>query len=63
MNEKDEEGRTALHFASGYNELECMRVLLDGGADVNAVDVNENTALHYAAGYGNMDSAKLLIEK
>jgi ankyrin repeat protein len=62
-NERDEEGRSALHFASGYNELECMTVLLEAGADVNALDVNENTALHYAAGYGNMESASLLLEK
>ena len=25
-NQADEEGRTALHFASGYNEVECMQV-------------------------------------
>lgn len=33
-NEKDEEGRTALHFASGYNEVECMQVRAaeNGGA-------------------------------
>lgn len=35
-NERDEEGRSALHFASGYNELECMKV---GGAGVPGVGV------------------------
>jgi ankyrin repeat protein len=62
-NEQDEEGRTALHFASGYNEVECMRALLEAGADANALDANSNTALHYAAGYGNVEAAKLLLEK
>ena len=61
--EADEEGRTALHFASGYGELECMKALLDAGANIDAVDENKNTALHYAAGYGNKDSVELLKEK
>ncbi|RMZ53817.1 hypothetical protein APUTEX25_003956 [Auxenochlorella protothecoides] len=61
--EKDEEGRTPLHFAAGYGELECMEVLLDAGADIDAVDANNNTALHYAAGYGNVETATLLIKR
>ena len=61
--QRDEEGRTALHFAAGYGELECIKVLLDSKADVNATDNNKNTALHYAAGYGDIDAAKLLIER
>lgn len=130
---QDEEGRSALHFASGYNEIECMKVgtgcftapacpacpagpacagchgsrgkrlskrlgrfvlrctawcvacgaplpalcaphsccpapasfqvLLEAGADANAVDANDNTALHYAAGYGNLEAAQLLLDK
>jgi len=60
---KDEEGRTALHFASGYGELECMEALLDAGADINAVDENKNTALHYSAGYGNKEATDLLVKK
>lgn len=40
-----------------------VQVLLEAGADVNAVDANENTSLHYAAGYGNQEAAKLLLEK
>ncbi|KAI8113240.1 hypothetical protein M9435_003244 [Picochlorum sp. BPE23] len=59
---KDEEGRTALHFASGYGELECMEALLDAGADINAVDENKNTALHYSAGYGNKEATELLVK-
>lgn len=60
---KDDEGRTALHFASGYGELDCMEVLLDAGASINACDDNKNTALHYSAGYGNKEATELLIKK
>ena len=56
MDEADNEGRTALHFACGYGEKECTEALLDGGANVNATDKNNNTALHYAAGYGHVVS-------
>lgn len=58
----DEEGRTALHFACGYGELECAKVLLAAGAGLDAVDANKNTALHYAAGYGQVEAVQLLIE-
>jgi hypothetical protein len=60
---KDEEGRTALHFASGYGELECMEALLDAGASINGCDDDKNTALHYSAGYGNKEATELLIKK
>lgn len=63
VNESDEEGRTALHFACGYGEAECAKALLDAQADVNRKDKNNNTALHYAAGYGQADMVKLLLDK
>ena len=28
VNDADEEGRTALHFAAGYGELECVKALV-----------------------------------
>ncbi len=59
---KDSEGRTALHFSCGYGELDCVKVLLEFEADVNALDDNKNTALHYAAGYGQAECVKLLVE-
>lgn len=59
---KDSEGRTALHFACGYGELDCVKVLLEFEADIDALDENKNTALHYAAGYGQAECVKLLLE-
>ena len=39
-----------------------MKVLLENGADVNAVDDDEWTALHYAARFGHVDVVKVLIQ-
>ncbi|KAI8462296.1 MAG: ankyrin repeat-containing domain protein [Monoraphidium minutum] len=62
VDEQDEEGRTALHFAAGYGEMECAKLLVEKSASVDLVDNNKNTALHYAAGYGQAESVKLLLE-
>jgi hypothetical protein len=59
---QDEEGRTALHFAVGYGEIECAKLLISKGANINLKDHNSNTPLHYAAGYGQADSVKLLVD-
>lgn len=63
VDEADEEGRTALHFACGYGEIECAKALIAAKAKLDAVDNNKNTALHYAAGYGQAESCKLLVER
>lgn len=39
--EEDLEGRTTLHFACGYGEVECAQLLLEAGANVDAVDKNK----------------------
>ena len=59
---KDEEGRSALHFACGYGEVECAEYLIEHGADVNALDSSNNTSLHYAAGYGVKEGLDLLLK-
>ena len=62
VNQRDEEGRTALHFAAGYGDLKCMEALLDAKADVNAKDNDSNPPLHFAAGYGFEEAAELLMK-
>ena len=62
VNEKDEEGRSALHFACGYGEIECAELLIEAGADVDILDNAKNSPLHYAAGYGEKKSVDLLLK-
>lgn len=40
-----------------------LRLLLDGGADPNAVDEDRDTPLHYACSSGNMEIISLLLSK
>lgn len=63
MDDVDEEGRTGLHFACGYGEMECVKWLLENGAKLDSADSNKNTALHYAAGYGQVEVVALLLQK
>ena len=41
---------TVLHFAAGFNSsMEVVRVLIEAGADVNALDSDQDSPLHLAA--------------
>ncbi len=59
--EVDDEGRSGLHFACGYGELECAQVLIDAKANLNVTDAKDNTPLHYAAGYGQLEPVNMLV--
>ena len=52
--------RSALHLAILGNDLESVRVLLEGRANVDQVDSNGNAAIHYAAYNGFLEILKLL---
>ena len=56
-NAKDEEGTPALMQCVVYAETECMKLLLDRGADPNARNAAGATALIWAAG----DAAKVKL--
>ena len=45
-NIRDNDERTPLHVASGYGKLEIVRLLLDHGANVDAMDAVGQTPLH-----------------
>ncbi len=49
VNQKDDDGMTALHWATLAHHPETMKALIAGGAEVNAVDRFGFTPLEYAA--------------
>ncbi len=59
-NSKDKLQTSPLHFAALYGNAASMRVLLDAGADPNALDNRGATPLVYAA--YSLEKTKLLVE-
>ncbi|HEX9367484.1 MAG TPA: ankyrin repeat domain-containing protein [Vicinamibacterales bacterium] len=59
------DGWTPLHLAAFFGRLETARILLDAGADVDAVSRNSltNTPLHAATAGKHTEVALLLLEK
>ena len=62
VNIVDPEGRTAVHHAVVYNNIEGLKLLLDvPGIDVNIVDDKRRSALHWAVNQDNSEALKLLL--
>jgi ankyrin repeat protein len=55
---------TALHFASFFGQPECVRLLLEHGADVHAVSptFGNVTPLHSGAAADSLEIVRLLVE-
>jgi ankyrin repeat protein len=53
---------TPLHSAVEMDAPQIARLLIEGGAAVDAVDGDGATPLHLAALHGNLEKAKALIE-
>jgi len=47
--------RTSLHYAAHYGQLACVKMLVELGSDVEAVDLNGETPIHLAAERGHAD--------
>lgn len=63
INYKDKrEGNTPLIWAAHGGHIEIARLLIQKGADVNAVTSSGGTPLIYAAKFGNVEIVKLLLE-
>ena len=62
VNIKDNDGDTALIWASMYDYTEVVKLLLESGADVNIKNNYGNTALIWASYNGHTEIVKLLLE-
>jgi len=59
----DEHGKTALHWAAERNQAEVTRLLLDAGADIEAMTSWGATPLDWAGTMGSIDVAELLLAR
>ena len=62
INSADNEGKTALHIATGCFRIEEMKLLLQKRAAIDFVDNKGVTALQIAVSKGNLEAVKLLLE-
>ncbi|KAK3284111.1 hypothetical protein CYMTET_8221 [Cymbomonas tetramitiformis] len=58
----DRKNRCALHFASLDGHVDIARILIEAGAEVDAVSVDGATPLHLAAAAGHFHVVKLLLQ-
>lgn len=60
LNQRWENGRTALHTAAAFNRVEVIKLLLSAGANVNAQMASGETALDIAKTCGYEEAASIL---
>jgi len=65
MVQKEQKGYSCIHFAaaSKNNAKELLTLLLDNGANINALNDNGQTALHIAVFWDNPEAVKLLLDR
>lgn len=63
INNKNDVGETALHLAVKNNDFRLVEILINSGADVNAITNYKATPLHYAASFAKNNTINLLAAK
>ncbi|XP_042580540.1 ankyrin repeat and death domain-containing protein 1B isoform X2 [Cyprinus carpio] len=62
VNSKNVHGRTALHYAVAFRNVEAVDVLLRRRAKLDLQDKHGLTAVHLAAWFGSLEILKLLVQ-
>jgi ankyrin repeat protein len=62
IDERDSEGRTALHIATELGDEVLVRLLLGQGADTRVKDAHGRLALHYAVEKGQCEVVEMLLD-
>lgn len=63
IDELDDEGLSALHYAAASNNSRMVEILLAHGANPNLLGINEMTALHFAASNPGSECISLLMSR
>ncbi len=63
VNEDDEYGETPLHLACSAGHANCVKLLLNNGAEVDSQNSNGVTPLHQSARLGRVACVSLLLRK
>ncbi|WP_042345573.1 ankyrin repeat domain-containing protein [Bacillus massiliigorillae] len=62
INEKDEDGDTALHIAASKSDVDICKLLLKHGADSSILNKNKENPLQKAVGRGSLATAKVIYD-
>lgn len=58
----DKDGSTALHKAASKNKFSAIKLLLESGAKVDALDIVQSTPLHWACANGHLEATQILCK-
>ena len=59
---QDTDGLAAVHILPMEEHFDCLKILVEGGANVNLKDRKLKTSLHHAAGNYCVESVRYLVD-